>query len=233
MTSSWGATETSPLATSAHFVSERAGVIGVPVPGVQIKLAPVHGKLEVRVKGPNVMPGYLQRPDLTAAAFDEDGFYRTGDAARLLVADDPNSGLVFEGRTAEDFKLTTGTWVHVGGLRVAVIAAATPLLQDAVVTGQDRDCVGLLAWSTPAARELPAAELRARLRQQLGALRVATDGSSLRPRRLLLLDEPPSIDGDEITDKGYVNQRAVQERRRAEVAQLYAEPPPPEVILLD
>src|SRR3954462_14812747 len=128
MTSSWGLTETSPLATAAHFPIDRAGVIGVPVPGVEIKLAPVDDKLEMRVKGPNVTPGYLGRDDLTRAAFDEDGFYRTGDARRLEDPDDPNQGLVFDGRVVEDFKLTTGTWVSVGNLRVAVLAAASPLL---------------------------------------------------------------------------------------------------------
>src|SRR3954454_23030556 len=146
MTSSWGLTETSPLATAAHFPIDRAGVIGVPVPGVEIKLAPVDDKLEMRVKGPNVTPGYLGRDDLTRDAFDADGFYRTGDAGRLEDPDDPAKGLVFDGRVVEDFKLSTGTFVSVGTLRVAVLAAASPLLMDAVVCGHDRDHVGLLAW---------------------------------------------------------------------------------------
>src|SRR4051795_7153284 len=165
MTSSWGLTETSPLATAAHFAIDRAGVIGVPVPGVEIKLAPVDDKLEMRVKGPNVTPGYLGRDDLTRAAFDEDGFYRTGDAGRLEDPDDPNQGLVFDGRVVEDFKLTTGTWVSVGNLRVRLLAAASPLLQDAVVCGHDRDFVSLLAWlNLGAAREIagaPEAEMDA------------------------------------------------------------------------
>ena len=146
MTSSWGLTETSPLATAAHFPIDRAGVIGVPVPGVEIKLTPVDDKLEMRVKGPNVTPGYLGQPDTTAAAFDEDGWYRTGDAGRLEDPDDPNQGLVFDGRVVEDFKLLTGTFVSVGNLRIAALAAASPLLMDAVVCGHDRDYVGLLAW---------------------------------------------------------------------------------------
>ena len=152
MTSSWGLTETSPLATAAHFPIDRAGVIGVPVPGVEIKLAPVEDKLEMRVKGPNVTPGYLGQPELTAAAFDEDGWYRTGDAGRLEDPDDPNQGLVFDGRVVEDFKLMTGTFVSVGNLRIAALAAASPLLMDAVVCGHDRDYVALLAWPQPRRR---------------------------------------------------------------------------------
>src|SRR5690606_26486325 len=144
--SSWGATETAPIATAGHLVIERAGVIGLPASGVTLKFVPSGSKLEVRVKGPNVFPGYWGRPDLTAAAFDDEGFYRIGDAACLADPADPSKGVVFDGRVAEDFKLSTGTWVHAGGLRVAALAAAAPALQDAVVTGQDRDFVGLLAW---------------------------------------------------------------------------------------
>src|SRR3954471_1706832 len=146
MTSSWGMTETAPMATAAHFILDRAGSIGVPVPGVELKLVPAENKLEVRVRGPNVTPGYWKRPDLTAAAFDEEGFYRPGDAVRLSDAADPTGGIEFDGRLAEDFKLLTGTWVHVGALRVGVLAAASPALQDAVVAGENREFVGLLAW---------------------------------------------------------------------------------------
>ena len=163
MTSSWGLTETSPLATAAHFPIDRAGVIGVPVPGVEIKLTPVDDKLEMRVKGPNVTPGYLGDAEQTRKAFDEDGWYRTGDAGKLEDDDDPNKGLVFDGRVVEDFKLLTGTFVSVGNLRIAALAAASPLLMDAVVCGHDRDYVGLLAWlNLGAAKEIagePDAEL--------------------------------------------------------------------------
>ena len=152
MTSSWGLTETSPLATAAHFPIDRAGVIGVPVPGVEIKLTPVEDKLEMRVKGPNVTPGYLGQPELTAKAFDEDGWYRTGDAGRLEDPDDPNQGLVFDGRVVEDFKLMTGTFVSVGNLRIAALAAASPLLMDAVVCGHDRDYVGAARVAEPGRR---------------------------------------------------------------------------------
>src|SRR5262245_45957347 len=146
MTASWGSTETSPLATAAHFLIERAGVLGVPVPGVELKLAPSGGKLEVCVRGPNVMPGYWKRPDLTASAFQEEGFYMPGDAVRPADADDPAKGVVFDGRLAEDFKLTTGTWVHVGALRVGLLAACSPALQDAVLAGENREFIAVLAW---------------------------------------------------------------------------------------
>src|SRR5262249_50542008 len=135
-----------PIATSGHRLIERAGVIGLPPPGVTLKLVPSGGKVEVLVRGPNVFPGYWGRADLTREAFDEDGCYRIGDAVRLADPDDLSKGLVFDGRVAEDFKLSTGTWVHAGGLRVAALAATAPTLQDAVVTGHDRNFVGLLAW---------------------------------------------------------------------------------------
>jgi feruloyl-CoA synthase len=244
MTSSWGLTETSPLATSAHFPIDRAGVIGVPVPGVDIKLTPFEDKLEMRVKGPNVTPGYLGAPELTARAFDADGWYRTGDAGRLVDPADPNAGLVFDGRVVEDFKLTTGTFVSVGTLRVAVLAAASPLLMDAVVCGHDQDYVGLLAWlNLGAARELagaPDASLEALaghaaiagfLRERLAAYNEANPASSTRVRRVVLLAEPPSLDANEITDKGYVNQRAALARRAADVEALFGEPPGARVII--
>ncbi|RKQ88170.1 trans-feruloyl-CoA synthase [Solirubrobacter pauli] len=244
MTSSWGLTETSPLATAAHFPIDRAGVIGVPVPGVELKLVPVEGKLEMRVKGPNVTPGYLGQPDLTAKAFDEDGWYRTGDAGKLEDPDDPNQGVVFDGRVVEDFKLLTGTFVSVGNLRVKALAAASPLLMDAVVCGHDRDYVGLLAWlNLGAAREIaeePDGELdalvgspkiHAFVRERIRAYNEQHPGSSTRVERVVLLAEPPSLDANEITDKGYVNQRAALERRSAFVDGLFDAQPGAEVII--
>jgi feruloyl-CoA synthase len=230
MTSSWGSTETSPLATAAHYPIERAGVIGVPVPGVQLKFVPSGSKLEIRVKGPNVTPGYIGSDEQTQKAFDEDGFYCIGDAAKLADESDPAKGVVFDGRTAEDFKLTTGTWVHVGGVRVAAIAACSPLLQDAVVTGQDRSVIGLLAWPSAAAKDLAPEDLRRQVADKLAQHNVTQGGSSLKVQRVLLLREPPSIDANEITDKGYINQRATLERRHADVMRLYADPPAPDVI---
>jgi len=219
--SAWGSTETSPLATSVHFHMERPGVIGLPIPECELKLVPGAGKLEVRVRGPNVMPAYHKRADLTTAAFDEEGFYRIGDAVKFADADDPAKGIVFDGRVAEDFKLTTGTWVHVGAIRVKLIAAADPLVQDAVITGHGRSEIGALVFLSPAAKNVDAAELRARLQGALSKL-AQEGGSSTHPRRLLVMTEPPSIDANEITDKGYMNQRAVLERRALLVEKLYA-----------
>jgi feruloyl-CoA synthase len=221
MLSAWGSTETSPLATSVHFRMERPGVIGLPVAGCTLKLVPSGDKLEVRVKGENVTPGYYKRPDLTAAAFDDEGFYRIGDAVKLADPADPSKGVVFDGRVAEDFKLSTGTWVNVGVVRVKLISAADSLIQDAVITGHDRDEVGALVFLSAAAQPLTREEVRARLALALKKL-AAEGGSSTHPVRLLVLSEPPSIDANEITDKGYINQRAVLERRAAQVRELYA-----------
>jgi feruloyl-CoA synthase len=222
MLSAWGSTETSPLATSVHFPMERPGVIGLPVAGCELKLVAAGGKLEVRVRGPNVTPGYHQRPDLTAAAFDEEGFYRIGDAVRFADADDPAKGIVFDGRVAEDFKLSTGTWVNVGAVRVKLIAAADPLVQDAVITGHDRNEIGALVFLSAAAKDEP--HLRSRLESVLKKL-AADGGSSMQVRRLLIQAEPPSIDANEITDKGYMNQRAVLARRAELVEKLYSGDP--------
>jgi feruloyl-CoA synthase len=218
--SAWGSTETSPLATSVHFHMVRPGVIGLPIPECELKLVPAAGKLEVRVRGPNVMPAYHKRADLTQAAFDEEGFYRIGDTVKFADADDPAKGIVFDGRVAEDFKLTTGTWVNVGTIRVKLIAAADPLIQDAVITGHGRSEIGALVFLSPAAKSVDAAELRARLQGALSKL-AKEGGSSTHPRRLLVMTEPPSIDANEITDKGYINQRAVLERRALLVEKLY------------
>jgi len=236
MTSAWGATETAPLATSAHLRLERAGTIGVPAPGTEIKLIANGGKRELLVRGPNVTPGYYRRPDLTAEAFDADGFYRIGDAGRLADEADPDKGIVFDGRVAEDFKLLTGTWVSAGAVRVNAVAAVAPLIQDAVVTGHDRDEIGLLIFPNAAACAAasgrdPATALvdliaepavGVRLIAGLAAYNAAATGSNSRISRVLLMGEPPSIDANEITDKGYINQRAVLERRADLVESLYS-----------
>jgi len=219
MLSAWGSTETSPLATSVHFRMERPGVIGLPVAECELKLVPTAGKQEVRVRGPNVTPGYYKREDLTRAAFDDEGFYCIGDAVKFADADDAAKGIVFDGRVAEDFKLSTGTWVNVGAIRVKLIAAADPLIQDAVITGHDRAEIGALVFLSPAAKDLP--DVRERLRRALHKL-AQDGGSSMHPTRILVATEPPSIDANEITDKGYMNQRAVLERRAALVEKLYA-----------
>jgi len=229
MISSWGSTETAPSAAAVHYHIERAGVIGLPNPGCELKLVPAAGKLEVRVRGPHVTPGYFRREDLTRAAFDEEGYYRIGDAMKFADPAAPEKGLVFDGRVAEDFKLSTGTWVHVGAVRVRLIAAGNPLIQDAVITGHDRDEVGALVFPSPAAKDLAPEAVRSRIAGALKAL-AAEGGSSMHPVRALVMVEPPSIDANEITDKGYLNQRAVLERRAALVDKLYADPATPEVI---
>src|SRR5271165_1700364 len=160
MISSWGLTETAPLVTAVHYPIDRAGVIGLPAPGMELKLVPKDGKLEMRVRGPAVTPGYYKRQDLTQAAFDGEGYFLTGDAGAFADPEDPAKGLIFDGRIGENFKLTTGTWVHVGSLRISLIAAAAPLIDDIVIAGQDRDDIGLLIFPNHAvcreiARDLP------------------------------------------------------------------------------
>ena len=246
--SSWGLTETAPAATMVHFPMDRPGNIGVPGPGIAVKLAPAGDKLEIRVKGPNVTPGYYKAPDLSAKAFDEDGWLRTGDAVRLADPADPAAGLLFDGRTAENFKLTSGTWVNVGMLRTAVIAAGAPVIEDAVVAGHDRDEVTLLIFPSVAGMRglcthlgpdaklealISAPQVRSALAAGLARHNAHAQGSSMRIARCLLLADPPSIDANEITDKGYLNQRAVLARRAALVERLYAVSPPPDVIVID
>ena len=201
----------------------------------------------MRLRGVNVTPGYFGRPDLTEAAFDEEGFYCIGDAGVFVDPDDPVQGIIFAGRVVEDFKLTTGTFVHVGSLRTDAIAAATPVVQDALVAGQDRPFVGLLAWpNLHACRQImgdPEAsyedavrhrDVLACLKQGLEAHNKPTEGaSSLRIARAMLMVEPASIDGNELTDKGYINQRAGLERRAALVERLYADHPGEDVIILN
>jgi feruloyl-CoA synthase len=233
MVSAWGSTETSPLATLVHFPIPRAGNIGLPVPGCELKFQPSGAKYELRVRGPNITPGYHDRPDLTAAAFDEEGFYMMGDAGKLADPDDPSAGVLFDGRVAEDFKLITGTWVSVGALRVGTVGACSPLVQDVVVTGHDTDRIGLLVWPAMAAvaaldpdagddpEALCASEkVNAAIAGKLAAWNAANPASSTRIDRFVLMAEPPSIDANEITDKGYVNQRATLERRADLVAGL-------------
>ena len=222
LTTSWGSTETSPAVTSAHWKLDRAGVIGLPMPGLELKLVPNGEKLEMRVRGVSVFPGYRDAPQLTARAFDEEGYYCIGDAGYLLDDARPELGVVFNGRVAEDFKLTTGTWVSVGTLRVRVVSALAALAQDVVVTGHDRDEVGVLIFPTPQAQQMPAAELAQRIAAALQALKAEGGGSSQTPARALVLAEPPNPDAGEITDKGYINQAAVLRHRATSVEALYA-----------
>ena len=242
----WGSTETAPTATSTYWETERVGLIGLPHPGVELKMVPAGPKYEMRIRSVIVTPGYYRQPDLTAKAFDEEGYYKIGDAGTFVDANDPTKGLIFAGRVVEDFKLTSGTFVHVGSLRVAAIAAASPVIQDALVAGQDREFVGLLAWPNLEACRLvagkvdaPLAELvhdpaiKEHLKKSLHAHNAQSQGSSMRIARVMLMTEPPSIDGNELTDKGYINQRAALERRNALVERLYAAAPDEDVIIVE
>ncbi|QHE92660.1 AMP-binding protein [Pandoraea fibrosis] len=238
-TSAWGATETSPLITSVHFPIPGAGNIGVPAPGNELKFVPNGDKLEMRVRGPSVFHRYVDDPDATANAFDDEGFYRTGDAGRLSDPEDPGAGVIFDGRVSEDFKLTSGTWVSVGALRLRAVTALAPYASDVVIAGHDRDEIGLLIFPSPAMRakvahaaQTPHAgkamamhdEVRAWIAQALAQL--AQDaGSSQRAARAAVLASPPSLEQGEITDKGYVNQRAVLSLREEDVARLYSDCP--------
>jgi feruloyl-CoA synthase len=237
MTTSWGLTETAPAATSAHFPITRSDILGVPLPGVELALVPVGEKTEVRVRGANVTPGYYRRPDLTAAAFDDDGFFRTGDAVALAEPDDAGAGLLFRGRIAEDFKLSTGTFVSVGTLRPRLLSASQGLLTDAVICGENGDQVTAMVWlNADAAQRLddsgvPDQSLRSELVATMRRLAAEGGGSSQCVERLLVLREPAGLDAGEITDKGYVNQRAVRERRSDDVVLLSAEPPAARVVV--
>jgi feruloyl-CoA synthase len=236
---SLGSTETAPAALACSWESEQIGNIGLPLPGLELKLVPNEGKLETRMKGPNVTPGYWRAPTLTAAAFDEEGFYKIGDALKFADPADPAKGLLFDGRIAEDFKLATGTWVSVGPLRMAFIAHCAPFARDVVFAGPDRDELGALvipdveacrklAADLPpdatAAVVLASPQVRTAFAQLLNALADPSRGTSGRVGRAILLSEPPSLDVGEVTDKGSINQRAVLAHRAALVEELYAEP---------
>jgi feruloyl-CoA synthase len=241
MTTAWGSTETSPLATSAHFPLEAAGNIGLPAPGVTLKLVPNGNKLEVRVKGPNVMTEYLDEPELTAQAFDDEKFYKIGDAVKFVDPEDPSAGLLFDGRVAEDFKLSSGTWVSVTNVRTGLVALAGGVLSDVVVCGQDRDYVAVLAWpSVPGCRALAGERsltdlsvskiVRDHVREIVMRWNEANPGGSTRVERIVLLGDAPDIDAGEITDKGYTNQRATIDRRADVVRDLFSATPSNHVV---
>lgn len=231
-----GMTETAPFAICANAHAVRSGHLGLPAPGMELKLVPVDGKTEVRYRGPNLTPGYWRAPAQTAAAFDDEGFFCSGDAVRFIDPQRPELGLAFDGRTAEDFKLATGTFVSVGPLRARIVAAGDPYLLDAVITGLDRNEVGVLLLprieacrtlaelpaSAPVAAVLAAPAVQQMFQQLVDGQWAAGSGSASRVARALVLAEPPDIDRGEITDKGSINQRAVLAQRAAQVEQLYA-----------
>lgn len=243
--SGYGATETAPLITRVTRNTDQTGLLGLPIPGAELKLTPVGSKLEVRVRGDFVTPGYYGRPDLTEAAFDEEGYYCLGDGARFVDDSDPTKGLIFDGRVVEDFKLNTGTWVSAGTLRLQVIASADGIIRDGVITGLGRNELGLMAWpNEETAREImrePSASLEdicssqtvlEALRERLAAHNKTHKGSSTRIVRALLMSEPPSLDGGENTDKGYINQAATLERRADLVKKLYEDPPAVDIVVV-
>jgi feruloyl-CoA synthase len=242
----YGATETAPFAMGTNRGAARAGTVGLPADGLEMKLAPVGEKLEARFRGPSITPGYWRQPELTRAAFDEDGYYCTGDAMRFIDPADPQQGLEFDGRIAEDFKLSTGTWVSVGALRARFNAAAAPFVHDVVITGHDRDAPGALVFPNlaacrslcpehaehaPAAVVLAHPAVRARFQEALDRVAHEATGSATRIVRAIVLETPPSLDSGEITDKGSINQRAALTHRAGQVAALYAEPPGAQVIV--
>lgn len=238
-TSGFGATETTAMGLNFSQPADDTGNLGMPVPGVELKLVPLDGgdgRYEVRMRGRNIFSRYHAQPALTAAAFDEEGFYCMGDAARMVDPDQPGQGLRYAGRCVEDFKLNSGTWVRTGAVRVALLERCAPLLADAVICGHDRHFVAALAWPNAVACQRLAPELAGLPAEALAShpivvaalaerLRGAGGSASQQPRRVLLMAEPPSIDAGEIADKGYINQATTRERRATLIAELYAESP--------
>ena len=246
LTSAWGATETAPFFMSVNPHTSRSGHVGLPVLGNDAKLVPNNGKLEVRAKGPNVMPGYWRQPDMTAKSFDEEGFYKLGDALKPADPDNFDAGFDFDGRIGEDFKLGSGTWVSVGPLRARFVAACAPLVRDVVIAGINRDEISALVVldldgcrlinpTLPSDDLVTAASdplIVAAFRERFQALVTGATGSSTRITRAVLLDRPLSIDRGEVTDKGSINQRAVLENRSALIEEIYSSAPPARVITL-
>lgn len=241
VTSGYGTTETAPGICSTYWACEGRGEIGLPHPGVEVKLVPAGDRYEIRARGPNVMPGYIGRPDLNAAAFDEEGFYKVGDAVTFIDPLDPRAGLRFAGRLSENFKLLNGSWVIAGELRSTVIAAA-PAISEAVVAGQDRNDIRLLVWAAPALRASLAlggldgegleTALGVRIADELRAYNAENAGATRRIGAFTILREPPSLGAGEVTDKGNVNQRAVLASQVGLVEDLYAAKPSDRVIIL-
>ena len=237
----YGATETAPTIATTHWATDTPGELGLPAPGVELKLIPAGDTYEARVRGPNVTPGYLGRPDLTSAAFDEEGFYRVGDTISFIDPANPSRGLRFTGRVSENFKLANGTWVAVGNLRAAVLAATHGVLQDAVVAGENRHSCALLGWLNPVMARKHATNADGDLNCDLGVIAFlqqclrlynAGVGSSERVCALTLLAEPPSLAAGEITDKAYINQRAVLINRAAQMELIYSSEPCGQVIAI-
>jgi feruloyl-CoA synthase len=226
----YGATETGPTACNVHWPNEQMGLIGLPIPGTSIRLAPNADKLEIRVKGPQTTAGYLNEPELTAQVFDEEGFYRTGDAGRLVDPTDPAHGLAFDGRLSENFKLSSGSFVACGEVRLGAVGAIGHAVTDAVVCGENQAGVGLLLYPNPA---LSRAEVEATARRGLASFNRTAPGIGGRVARALVLDAPPDHASGEITDKGYISQALARGRHAPQVARLFAETPDADVMVFD
>ena len=244
----YGATEIPPAIMGVHWETERMGLLGLPLPGVELKLQPVGSKMEVRARGACVMPGYYKNPEKTKAAFDDEGFYCMGDGAKFVDPDDPTQGIIFDGRVAEDFKLASGTWVNAGKLRINVIDASDGLLRDCVIAGLDQDYLAVLGvpdfgalreiknlpvGQLPDSELITDSDIQDAFKSCFAAYNKANPGSSTRIKRLLLLAAPLNPDKGEITDKGYINQGAVLSARADDVIRLYAKDPDEAVIALD
>ena len=233
----YGATETGPTACNIHWLNARSGMVGLPTPGTSVKLVPAGdgGKFEIRVKGPQVSPGYLDQPEATEQAFDEDGFYRLGDAARLADPDDPSAGLVFDGRLVENFKLASGAFVVAGALRVAAVSAIGGLVSDAVVCGEGRDGVGLMLFLDAKSCEAfgDARDVRTAIVERLRRFNAGAKGGTGRIARALILDGAPDAASGELTDKGYIDQALARERRPEELERLFADQPDAEVLTFE
>jgi feruloyl-CoA synthase len=223
----WGMTETAACGVGVYWNTERTGLIGLPLPGVTLKLVPSGDRMEMRIKGPNVMPSYYRAPELDAQAFDEEGYFKTGDAVRWVDQNRPIEGLEFAGRIAEDFKLLSGTWVPASIIRRDLVEAMQPYVMDAVICAPDQPFLGGLIWLTVPDSD----KVRSALAHKLSAFNSNRQGSANLIPRLLVLEQPPSAEAGEITDKRSINQRRVLEGRRADVALLYAEPVDPRIIL--
>lgn len=227
-----GATETAPFALCCHPAYARSGMVGVPVAGVELKLAPVEGKWEARFRGPNITPGYWRDAEKTRAAFDDEGFYRSGDALDWIDPAAPAHGFRFDGRISEDFKLSSGTWVHVGRLRALLLERLAPYVRDVVIAAPDRDVIAVLALPERAECVSDPA-IRAEIAERLAAFARDYPASSMRVARLAFLLDPLSVDAGEITDKGSLNQRAILRHRPALITALYADPPPADIITVE
>jgi feruloyl-CoA synthase len=233
--SGYGATETGPTSCNVHWPNLRAGMIGLPVPGTWVKLAPEGEKYEIRVRGPQISPGYYNAPPELASPFDDEGYYQLGDAARLLDPDQPDLGMVFDGRLVENFKLSSGTFIAAGTLRLAAISAIGGAVSDAVVCGEGQDGVGLLLFrNAPFCDGLgDEAAVVAAVRAGLEGLNNRAKGAGGKVARALILDDAPDVHSGEITDKGYINQALARARRAADLARLFAEPPDAGVLVFE